>query len=94
MSDEKQYFDKLETNNGYIWAVDEISGTKTPLKITAISSSDTSSSPSELILQQYEGGWWYSRKKYESVEEVNKAFSEVSSEIIRLSQSRWRAIST
>ena len=63
MSYEKQYFDLVEVGDGYIWAVDEIEGTKTPIVISAIGYSNSSSYPSEIILQQSDGPWWYSRRK-------------------------------
>lgn len=86
MSDEKQYFDSIKSRDGYIWAVDEIDKTMTPLVISAIGFSEPSSYPSEIVLQQSDGPWWYSRKKYDSLTEIESAASEISAAISSLSQ--------
>ncbi|UZE58152.1 hypothetical protein ONR73_14640 [Aeromonas veronii] len=63
--DMKQYFERLELEGDYIWAVFEAEDglRKEPLEIRCVSFTQ-SSIPEEVVLQQDSGGWWYSRQKY------------------------------
>lgn len=88
MQNEKQYFDDWEISEGYIWAIDHASGTKSPLEIHCISFSTPRAEPSEILIQQLKGGWWYSRKKYQSEPEINKVINKIHSAMNRLN---WNA---
>lgn len=79
MSNEKQYFDHLEESEGCIWAVDDVEGKKTPLKILNVSyyqELNNQESPKFLFeLREELGGVWYSREKFDSEEKV-RGYSE------------------
>jgi hypothetical protein len=90
MPSSKQYYDSLEVKDGYIWAVDDIEGTKTPLEVHAVGYSGSLLEPTEIEIQQPTGGWWYSRKKFSAKEakeysdKINGAINILASERLKL----------
>lgn len=75
MKVEKQYFDAVEIINGYVCAIDEVKGTKTPLDIECIG---TSNCAGEIVLMSKKTAWWYSRKKY-----IPEDMGKISEEILK-----------
>ncbi|TNJ15799.1 hypothetical protein [Aeromonas veronii] len=79
---EKQYFDRLILEGNYIWAIDDLTGAKTPLEITRIESSPGMPYPTEILLQTT-GGTWYSRQKFdsESLEDYEKLIDKMQAKL-------------
>ena len=84
VQNEKQYFDDWEISECHVWVIDHVSGIKCPLEIHCISFSTPSTEPSEIVIHQLKGGWWYSRKKYQTETEINKFINEIHSAMNRL----------
>ncbi|KDM93562.1 hypothetical protein [Photobacterium galatheae] len=86
---EKQYFDFLELEGEYIWAVDNESGRKAPLNITCTAYTLSSSEDIELEVQQASGGWWYLRKKFKTENEVKKYIADIDKMLNELDNRKW-----
>ncbi|ELV8694371.1 hypothetical protein QNE54_001087 [Vibrio fluvialis] len=87
---DKQYFDLLEIDGDYIWAVDNESGNKTPLNITCTSYGVSSFEDIELEIQQTTGGWWYLRTKFKTEIEVKKYIEDIDRMIEELDRRKWQ----
>ncbi|WP_148265878.1 hypothetical protein [Oceanimonas sp. GK1] len=86
---EKQYFDFLELADGYIWAVDVESGSKTPVDTGCTGYSVSSCNKIELVIQQSSGGWWYRREKFELEKDVKEYISYIHKMMGILEDSKW-----
>ncbi|TOP73256.1 hypothetical protein [Vibrio parahaemolyticus] len=85
----KQYFDFLELEGEYIWAVDNESGRKTPLNITCTGYTLSSFEDIELEIQQPSGGWWYLRTKFKTENEVKKYIADIEKMLHELDKRKW-----
>lgn len=86
MTTQKQYFDKLKVDNGYVWAINEQG--QTPLEIRCIGTEPLLGFV-EVVIQQDAGGWWYSQKKF-NPEDAKRYIDGIMKELSELDKAKWQ----